>query len=252
MKRKVILLNFTLILLLLYIGILHISVAAYSIGIQNDQELIWKCKVCNERQITSIFGEGWDDSGIFENMSQGKSMKWRINNIESDEVFISLNFSIWRWNNKDNWGVKDNDSEITYYSNPNDYSQILNFSEYSSLVPFWFPIPVGEYMGELSLNNWYDVDNRVLPTLNVEIRENAISNGVPSKDIKIIAIYNDQGILDSYKLYIGDYHVILDINLDYLPVYVVPTLIGLVFLFLLALTIIIIKKKKWVFSRNRE
>ncbi|MFW9990392.1 MAG: hypothetical protein ACFFC3_17250 [Candidatus Odinarchaeota archaeon] len=250
MKRKIILLNFTFISLLLYCIISHVDATAYSMGIKNGQELIWKCKECNEKEITNIFGEEWDDSGIFKNLSEGKRMKWRINNLEIDETFISLNFSIWSWNNRENWGVKDNDSQIIFLSNPNDYSQILNFSSYSSFVPFWFPIPVGEYMGELSLNNWYEVDNRVLPTLNVEIRENAVLPGVPSKDIKIIAIYNEQGILNSYKLYMGEYHVILEIALDYLPVYVVPALIGLVFLFLLALTIFIIKKKKWAFSQK--
>ncbi|MFX1365690.1 MAG: hypothetical protein ACFE9Y_12300 [Promethearchaeota archaeon] len=213
-------------------------------GVQNGQELTWKCNVCNEMEMTSIFGEEWDDIGFFKNLSKGKSMKWRINNIEIYESVINLNFSIWVWNNRKDWGVKDSDSQITFFSNPNDYSEMINFSEYSSLVPFWFPIPVGEYIGRLNLTDWYEVDNRVLPTINVNIVENAISPEVPSKDIKIIAIYNDQGVLNSYKLYIGHFYVILDFNLDSLPVYVIPTLIGLVSVFLLGLTIFIIMKKK--------
>jgi hypothetical protein len=139
-------------------------------------------------------------------------------------------------------------SEMVYFCDPTDYSPELNFSNYASLVPFWFPIPVGEYMGGLGLrlNEWYDVDNRVLPTLNVEIEPSAFSPGFPSKSIRIIAIYNDQGILNSYKLYIKGNVVIIDIGLDYLPVYVLPTVIGLLCAFSLSIIIYGIRKRKLV------
>jgi len=244
LKRKVVFLNFTLLFLLICSIISNVDAIEYSMGVQNDQELIWKCNVCNQIEMDNIFGNDWDDSGIFENLSKGKRMKWTIGNIEVDETFIKLNFSIWGWTSRNTWGVKDNDSQIIFFSNPNDYPKDLNFSSYSSLVPFWFPVPVGEYMGELKLNKWYDVDNRVLPTLNVEVEENAILPGFPSKDIKIIAIYNDQGILNSYKLYTKGNVVILDIVFDSLPIYVIPTLIGLMCFFVLSIIIFIIKKRK--------
>jgi len=244
LKRKVIFLNFTLLFLLISSIISNVNATDFSMGVQNDQELIWKCNACKQIEMDNIFGNDWDDSGIFENLSKGKKMKWRIGNIEVDDTFIKFNFSIWWWTSRNTWGPKDNDSQIIFFSNPNNYTSDLNFSSYSSYVPFWFPIPVGDYMGGLSLNEWYDVDNRVLPTLNVEIKENAIIPGFPSKDIKIIAIYNDQGILNSYKLYIEGNVVILDIVFDFLPIYVVPTLIGLMSLLVLTIIIFIIKKRK--------
>ena len=248
MKRKVILLNFTLVFLLVSSIISNVDATDFSMGVQNDQELIWKCNVCNQIEMDNIFGNNWDDSGIFENLSKGKRMKWRIGNIEVDEAFIKLNFSIWGWTSRKSWGIKDNDSQIIFFSNPNDYTKNSNFSSYSSLVPFWFPIPVGEYMGALKLNTWYDVDNRVLPTLNVEIGTNEISPGNPTKNIKIIAIYNDKGVLNSYKLYIKDNVVILDIILDYLPWYVIPTLIILSVTFSLGIIFYLIRKRKRVIN----
>ncbi|NVM37615.1 MAG: hypothetical protein HWN81_18620 [Candidatus Lokiarchaeota archaeon] len=244
MKRKVVFLNFTLLFLLICSIISNVDATKYSMGVQNNQELIWKCNVCNQIEMDNIFGNDWDDSGIFENLSKGKRMKWRIGNIEVDETFIKLNFSMWRWTSRNIWGVKDKDSQIIFFSNPNDYTKDLYFSSYSSLVPFWFPVPVGEYMGGLKLNKWYDVDNRVLPTLNVEIEKDTILPGFPSKDIKIIAIYDDQGILNSYKLYTKGNVVIIEISFYSLPPYVIPTLIGLTIGLSLSIILYIFKKRR--------
>ncbi|MBA7494294.1 hypothetical protein ES702_04869 [subsurface metagenome] len=244
MKRKVVFLNFTLLFLLICSIISNVDATEYSMGVQNDQELIWKCNVCNQIEMDNIFGNDWDDSGIFENLSKGKRMKWIISNIEVDETFIKLNFSIWGWTSRNSWGSKDNNSQIIFFSNPDDYPKNLNFLSYSSLVPFWFPVPVGEYMGGLKLYKWYDVDNRVLPTLNVEIEKDTILPGFPSKDIKIIAIYGDQGILNSYKLYTKGNVVIVDISFYSLPFYVIPTLIGLTIGLSLSLILYIFKKRR--------
>jgi hypothetical protein len=99
-------------------------------------------------------------------------------------------------------------------------------------------------MGNLELNEWYDVDNRVLPTLNVQIDKDEISLGFPLKKIKIIAIYNDQGVLNSYKLYITGNMVIIDISLQFLPNYVIPTLMGLIFGLFVGLGLFIYRKIK--------
>ena len=131
-----------------------------------------------------------------------------------------------------------------YLTNPSDYGKEFNFSSINSFTPFWFPIPVGEYMGGLNLNAWYDVDNRVLPTLNVDIPKDAILSGYPNKGIQIIAIYNDQGILSSYKLYTKGNVVIIDITLDFLPFYVIPTLTVLFTILSLGVIIYIIRKYK--------
>jgi len=223
-----------------------VNAVNYGIGVSEDQELIWKCKVCNQIEMNSIFGSSWNDYGILKNLSQGKMMKWKINNINVNQTLVKINFSIWEWTSESIWGVKDNDSEISFFANPSDYLQELNFSHYSSFVPFLFPIPIGEYMGGLSLNEWYDVDNRVLPTMNVVIRKDELSPGFPSRDINIIAIYNDQGILSSYKLYIEGNIVIIDITFDFLPIYVIPALIGLVCILSLSTILYFVKKRKFV------
>ena len=244
MKKKVVVLNFSFLFLLLMTVMSNVYANEYSIGVKSEQELIWKCNVCNQNEMDNIFGNDWDDSGIFRNLSKGKKMKWEIVNVEVNETTVKLNFSMWEWTSRNVWGVKDNDSQIIFFSNSSDYTQELNFSSYTSLVPFWFPVPVGEYMGGLELNKWYDVDNRVLPTLNVEIEKDTILPGLPSEDIKIIAIYNDQGILNSYKLYTKGNVVIIDISVYSLPFYVIPTLIGLTGGLSLSVILYSVKKRR--------
>jgi hypothetical protein len=215
------------------------------LGVNKNDELIWKCKVCNEAEMNYIFGSGWNNSAeIFHNLSKGTMMKWEIKTVEVNETTNKIEFSVWFWTSNKNWGVKDADSQIIYLNNPNDYSEELNFLKENSFVPFLFPIPVGDYMGNLDLHESYDVDNRVLPTLNVDISKDAIWPGFPNKGIQIIAIYNDQGILSSYKLYIKGNVVIVDITLDFLPFYVIPTLIVLFTIFSLGVIVYIIKKYK--------
>ena len=252
LKRKIFLISILTLLISNSLILTDVVGLEYRVGVNKNDELIWKCKVSNNLELNNLFGIGWDNTGIFNNISKGMKMRWKINNIELSETYIKLNFSMWTWNSRTIWGAKDNDSQIIYYSNPNDYSRELNFSNYLSLVPFWFPIPVGDYMGGLNLNDWYDVDNRVLPTINVEIEENAILPGFPSRDLKIIAIYNDQGILNSYKLYIKGNVVIIDIAYDFLPLYVIPTLIGLICVFVLGIIIFIIKKRKTKISPEKK
>lgn len=209
----------------------------YNIGVRQDENIIWKCRLCNNAEMDTIFETGWDNSGIFANLSKGTRMKWKINSTKINNSIITIHYDIWNWNFNQEWGAKDNTSQIEIYVNPTAYPTNLSFLNYTSLVPFLLPIPIGEYMGGLSirLNEWYDVDNRVLPTINVEIVKDSISPGYPNKNIKIIAIYNDYGVLNSYKLYGKDNTVIIDISLDFLPFYVIPTLIILVAAFSLGL-----------------
>ncbi|MFW9973543.1 MAG: hypothetical protein ACFFDF_25405 [Candidatus Odinarchaeota archaeon] len=240
MKNKIYFVNFMFFFLIFSNTLLIVNAFDYGVGVHKDQEIIWKCNFCNEVEMNNIFGNEWDDSGVFKNLSIGKHMKWKINSVEINQSLSRINISIWEWTSKKVWGPQDNNSEITYFFDSTE----SNFTMYRSLVPFWFPVPVGEFMGNLNLNKWYDVDNRVLPTLNVEIGKDAISLGFPQKDIKIIAIYNDQGILNSYKLYSTGNVVVIDIALDFLPFYVVPTLIGLIIGLSLSLGLFIYKKRK--------
>ena len=245
MKHRLNLFGFVIFFFVMSGLVLNVNAINYKPGINENDELIWKCKVCNDAEMSLIFGSGWNNnSGIFQNLSKGTRMKWEINTVEVNETVNKIEFSIWFWTLNKNWSVKDNDSQIIYLNNPKDYTKELNFSIYSSFVPFWFPIPVGEYMGGLNLSAWYDVDSRVLPTLNVDISKDAISPGYPNKDIEIIAIYNDEGILSSYKLYTKGNVVIVDIVLDFLPFYVIPTLIVLFTVLSLGVIVYIIKKYK--------
>ncbi len=246
MKKKVFLIVGLLFFILTSGFISNVSAANYGIGVHQNERLIWKCKVCNNAEMDRIFGSEWGSSGIFTNLSKGANLKWEIKSTEKNNTILSINYDIWFWNISDDWTIKDNSSHINFFVDPKDYSPNYWFLDYTSLVPFLLPIPVGEYLGGLSvkLNDWYDVDNRVLPTLNVEVQKHSIYPNYPNKDIKIIAIYNDRGILNSYKLYGKENAVIIDISLDFLPIYVIPSLFGLVVLLSIGVAFYIIKKKK--------
>ncbi len=240
LKKKRLIFNSIIFFLFLSNLVSIVNAFNYSVGVHEDQEIIWRCNSCNQMEMELIFGSEWNDSGVFVNLTVGSQMKWQINSFEVNQSFSKINFSVWYWTRESIWGTKDNESVIIYNFN----SMESNFTIYTSLVPFWFPVPVGEFMGNLELVEWYDVDNRVLPTINVEIEEDAISLGVPQKRIKIIAIYNDQGILYSYKLYTAGNVVIVDISLDYIPIYVLPTLTGLLVVFSVSIIIYIFKNRR--------
>jgi len=244
LKKKAFYASLLFLTLLIFNTQYNISALGYSTGVKQNQKLVWKCNVCNELEMDAIFGSLWNNFGHFKNLSKGNKMKWEVSNVAVNETFISIIINTWDWSKEENWGIKDNTSQIVYYTNPDDYSEEMNFSDYSSLVPFWFPTPVGEYLGGLKLIKWYDVDNRVLPTLNVEIPKNVITSNLPTKNIYIIAIYNDQGILDSYKLYTKGNVVIIDISLDSLPLYVIPSLVSLTVIFFIGIIICVYKKRR--------
>ncbi|MFX1391103.1 MAG: hypothetical protein ACFE9Z_13645 [Promethearchaeota archaeon] len=250
MKFKLLLFNIILVFLLTTSFISTVNAVSYRSGVSVDQELIWNCNKCNKEEFDHIFGSDWDDNGIFDNLSKGKRMKWKIDNTMKNETNIVIGFDIWSWTYENVWGTHDNSSELNYFLNPSDYIQPLNFSQFSSFVPFLFPIPIGEYIGGLNLVSWYDVDNRVLPTINVEISKDMISPGVPTKEVKIIAIYNDQGILNSYKLYGTENVVIIDISFDFLPFYVIPTVLGLFVGFSIGIILYIFKKRSTKSNQN--
>ncbi|MFX0003489.1 MAG: hypothetical protein ACFE9C_02835 [Candidatus Hodarchaeota archaeon] len=240
MKKKIYFFKIFLFFLLISNIISFVNALDYGVGVREDQELVWKCNVCNQIEMDTIFGSDWKDSGIFKNLSVGRRMKWKIDSIEVNQSLSRINFSIWDWTSEKIWGPKDNVLEITYFFD----SLESNFTQYTSLIPFWFPVPVGEFIGNLELNEWYDVDNRVLPTVIVELEKDAISLGFPQKNIKIIAIYNDLGLLSSYKLYTDGNIVIVDISLNFLPVYVIPILIGLFLGISLCLGLYAYKKRR--------
>ena len=83
-------------------------------------ELIWSCRVCDMNKMNALFGEKWNNAGLFENLSQGKRMKWFLyvggaRNYGSWEVYIDVD--IWMWNNEENWGPYDYDTELSFFDN---------------------------------------------------------------------------------------------------------------------------------------
>ena len=224
-------------LILIFMGSFTSNVIAldYSIGFRTDDQLIWKCNVCNINKMNVLFGESWKDTGLFENLSQGKRMRWDVNTIEQNSTTILSSVNIWMWQYEGSWGTLDNITEFSYLKNPSQYPANFNFSTYLPFAPFWLPVPIGDYLGEMKLGNLYDVDNRVLPTLNIQVEKDFIQPNIPTDNFYIIAVYNLNGILSSFKLYITGNVVVIDISLDTIPLYVLPSTIGLISAFLIVI-----------------
>jgi len=225
-------------LVLIFMGGFTSNVIAldYSIGIREDDQFIWKCNVCNINKMNVLFGESWRDAGLFENLSQGKRMRWDINTIEQNSTTILTSINIWMWKNEESWGTLDNITELSYLKNPSQYPANFNFSTYLPFVPFWLPVPIGDYLGEMKLSNLYNVDNRVLPTLNVQ-------PNILAENVYIIAVYNLNGILSSFKLYITGNVVVIDISLDTIPLYAIFSTIGLISAFLIVIYLYVKRKR---------
>jgi len=216
----------------------------YAFGFNSNEELVWKCNVCDINKMNNIFGENWSSTSLFENLSQGKKMKWHITTAEENSTSLIANISIWMWKNEENWGTYDYQIEFPYLKNPSQYASNYNLSLVIPFIPFWFPVPVGEYLGTLKLSNIYDVDNRVLPTLNVQMNKDFLQPNIPSERIFIIAIYSADGILSSYKLYTSGNAVVMDIGFESLPIYVLPSTLGLIGAFFVAIILYIKKQRK--------
>jgi len=215
----------------------------YQIGIKTNDELIWTCHLSNNNKMDELFGEFWNDTGMFENLSTNSRMKWRVNMVEENSTALSALISIWMWGVEDNWGTQDNSSKFSYLKNPILYPSGFNFTNRFPFIPFWLPVPVGEYLGEVPLGEIYDVDNRVLPTLNVRITKDSIHPSEPTETVYFIAVYNTNGILNSFKLYTSGNVVVVDISLESLPIFAIASTIGLVLAFVCSIVLYIKKKR---------
>ena len=215
----------------------------YQNGIKTNDELIWNCHLCDDNKMDTLFGDDWNEAGVFENLSANKRMKWQVNVLEENSTTLSALFNIWMWKFEDNWGTQDNSSKLSYLKNPSLYPENFNFTDIFPFIPFWLPVPVGEYLGEAPLGHIYDVDNRVLPTLNVRINKDSIHPNEPAETVYIIAVYNSNGILSSIKLYTSGNVVVVDIALEGFPIFVIPSTIGLLLAFVCSIVLYIKKKR---------
>jgi len=233
--------------MLFLLFLLEFSSSAFAVEYQNgiitNEELIWRCRTYDDTKMDTLFGEHWNEAGIFENLSTNKKMKWRAIMVEENSTTLSSLFSIWIWKDEDSLGTQDNSSRLSYLKNPNLYPNEFNFTDAFPYVPFWLPSPVGEYLGALQLSDMYDVDNRVLPTLNVKIIQGFIFSNKPTETVYIIAVYNGNGIMSSFKLYTSGNVVVIDISLEGLPILAITSTIGLLLTFVCSIVLYIKKKR---------
>jgi len=233
------------LILIFVIGFTSDAVAQnYSFSFITNEDLVWKCEICDINKMNNLFGDNWSNSGLFENLSQGKRMKWQVNTTKVNSTSLSATFNIWVWKNEDNWGSYDYITEFSHLKDPSQYASNFNLTNALPFVPFWLPVPVSIYMGELKLNSIYDVDNRVLPTINVQFSKGILEPSFPSEKVFIIAIYNYNGILSSFKLYTSGNVVVIDIEFESIPIYVLPATLGLIGAFFIAIIIYVKKQRK--------
>ena len=175
-----------------------------------------------------------------KNVRQTGYLSWNILNRENDGTFLNLTIRKWDWGYGCIPGWPANES-YWYYIDPNQYPDNYNFSEIFPFINWWLPQPMSDYVSKLNLNQIYDVDDRVLFTINVNIHQNYISKGFPSKMVNIIAIYDDNGFLSLLKVSLPGNIVLLDIRSTVIPSYTIPIIISL-FIALIGFLILYFKK----------
>lgn len=219
----------------------NVIATKYEVGFEENSSLIWKCNVCNKEKMDEIFGKNWDIIGFFKNIDEGARMKWKIQKIENNikiysektknnEEALGITYDLWSWTKDEEWGNRNFKEQYIFFKNPNHYPEHYIFPNYA---PFWLPVPASEYLKDLKPNLFkgYTVDVTFLVTFTCEIEKGDKEGGNPLEYIKILAIYNPQGILTSYKLYITNHYVMIDISLDSQFIYQFPVFIALLVIF---------------------
>lgn len=251
---------FLLVITFISVFLISFSTSAvsheYKIGVDEDDKFIWRCNICDEDKMKDLFGNGWDGNGtgLFEDLMEGSRMKLIIKDTDDEvkiynpktlenEEFISIIYYNWLWTKKDEWGHYDNIVQFNHFDNPKNYPDDFILP---NIAPIWLPIPIDDYLKEADLYEGYSIDARSIPTISCEIEKNDMKGDYPTEYIKIQAIYSENGILKSYKLYIENHQVIVDISLEtdflYSPI-VWLVLVPIIFtIFYIGLIYIIYKK----------
>lgn len=227
----------------------------YSAGVKEGDELIWICSIYQKEKMEQLFGNDWDEinASVFKDMEEGAKMKWRIteiienailysNKTKNNESALSIKFDIWNWTKNVDWGSKDSQDQRSLFKNPlNNLDDLI----YPNFAPFWLPVPIGEYMKAMEpvLSSGYTVDGRVLLAITIELNIGDLDGTYPTEYVKVLALYNDKGIIRSYKLYITDHFVMVDISLESNPILEIPLIILLVVLSYIGLAIVLSKIK---------
>ena len=222
MKLKNIFISYIVLLTIFLGSIPQVNASNYEIGVKDGEEFTWKCNVCNKEELEDILGKDWDEEGLFEDLETGARMRWIIRDTDDDEEVYSseskenesafiIEYAKWIWTFNEKWGDEDRVEELSHFKDPEDNSEDLIFFQFA---PIWLPIPLGEYLKKMDLYEGYTIDARVLPSITCEIEKEDIDDEFPEENIKVVAMYNDEGILTSYKLYIKDHQVLIDISLE--------------------------------------
>lgn len=251
MKIKLLLLISMVFMGFIVITTSNVVASNYDIGVDEGDKFTWKCNICDEKKMEDLFGKNWNSNGtgLFEELKRGNRMRLTVKETDKDlkiynpssqknEEFFSITFKKWIWTNDDEWGDYDYKDQITHYSDPKDYSDDLIFPNFA---PIWLPLPLDDYLKEIDLYEGYSIDtrSRTILAISCEIKKYDLKGDYPTEYIKIHAIYNDQGILRSYKLYIENHLIIVEIVLEnksiltiiefFIPVILVICYIGIIY-----------------------
>lgn len=226
MRKKTILISF-IILLIISLGMAStVKATEYDVGLEDGEQFIWRCNILDRSEMDSLLGDGWDTNktSLFKNIKEGARCKWVIKETDDEikefntdkqeyDEFLGITYKKWKWTESDNWGDEDYELQSKHYSDPGDYPDDYIFPD---IAPIWIPIPSDGYMKGVDLYRGYkrDARARTCYTITCEIEENDLEGPYPTDYIKIHAGYNDKGILESYKLYLKDHNIILEIILE--------------------------------------
>ncbi|TFF87940.1 MAG: hypothetical protein EU550_02300, partial [Promethearchaeota archaeon] len=141
-----------------------VSAVSPQSGINRGDIFIWKCNLCNVNQMDTIFGNTWDNSGVFNDITVKSKMKWEIDSISYNES--TMNIAILKWNWSINFLSIGNHSNLKIdLAPPKNY----NFTTKLPFIDFIIPIPIRDYLESISFNEWYEIDTRVINMIYLEL-----------------------------------------------------------------------------------
>lgn len=140
------------------------------------------------------------------------------------------------------------DALTNYYIDEEDDPTI---HYYNFGVPLWLPSDTDEYLDEIDFKRNYDVEDLKLSAEIDEGNFNIENNNeefyeLPNEDIQYEATYNENGLLNNFKLFNKDNELICEFSLqmfNFIPGYDLPILLGITGLSILSVIYIIIRRK---------
>ncbi|MFX0187674.1 MAG: hypothetical protein ACFE8A_08060 [Candidatus Hodarchaeota archaeon] len=234
----------------------------YEVGLKEGNEYIYVCKTFDEIKMKEAWGKHYDDNKLFEDIEEGKKMKWEITEVNDEanmestktqaiEDAYSVKYDIWMWTDKDKFGDADyEDEEFTWFANPEDHETDKAIED--SYVP-WVPTNVEDYLAHLELYKWWATDEDKL--LYEKFGQELIcwyNPEIHRDDVIIEMTFNEEGILSSYKVMNEDEEVVLEFALEDVMAIVIPIIVVVVIV-IAALTIIyIVMRKKGIKIRKKK